>query len=874
MAARGADRERYPVRAALLGLLLAVLGAGTPAVAQDLPRGYEEGIFEVVVPPLRAVSVPALVSPGGKILLPLRPVLELTGAPFEAAAEGGRVSVARPRGAGTAVLDLAARTIAAARTVAVAEEEAARAAGDVYLSTERLADLLEAAVSVDAASLTITLTREPPFPAQERVARAAAREAQLGRPGEGADGGPDVPFTPRTGGGVLEWGVSSRFPDASVPSSLYARTGLGVWGGMLRLGATMHNEGEAPAAEVTAAYHRVFPGSRIVRQLQVGDLVAEGLRARSIRGVSVTNAPFVRDAVFGEAAFAPRLPAGWEYEVYQNGQLLGFSSAAGTPVAVPLRYGSTPVQVRLYGPAGERVTSDVVYLVPSVQLPAGRFQYAAGAGLCPGEERCGSFSYLDLRRGMSDRLTAFAGVEAETDSAGAGIRPYGGFSFLPAASWAVDVQAMPGAFVRATAQSFGAGTVTGALGGGVTWPGDGAGATVIGSGGFSVLPDTTPRWHGEGSLRLRFASASGGSRSVDLSGRMEGSQARGMDRLRFAASTSLRGFLVEGAYESFAALTDSARGRTLVLGRVTAAPGRWAPRWLYTPLLTASAGYGGEGVEQWEAGVMLHPPRTVLSATLRWARGAGSPALLLGSTVRLGVGRAQARFGQRGGATDGAVSVDGGLVFGRGAGVAPLPYGGLGLTGVSGRVFHDRDGDGRFGAGDEPVANAFVGVGSTRARTDAAGRYATWSVLPYEVLAVRLDTASLADPMWTVARRDTLIRPSPHVFTPVDFPLAQTRELAGRLTRGPGIGTAGGVTLELADLRTGEVQRIVTFSDGEFYVGRLFPGEYELRVAATSLTALRAAARPASVRVQVPASGDAMLVEAPPIQLVRAAPGR
>ncbi|HEX2201922.1 MAG TPA: hypothetical protein VHG91_01425, partial [Longimicrobium sp.] len=579
----------------------------------------------------------------GTILLPLRPALELTGTPFEAADDGGRVSVARPRGGGRATLDLAARTVVGARTSAVAEGEAVRAGGDVYLATGRLAELLEGTVTVDAASLTITLTRDPPFPAQERVARAAAREAQLGRPGEGDAAGIDVPFTPRTGGGVLEWGVSSRFPDASIPSSLYARTGLGVWGGMLRVGATMLNEGASPAAELTAAYHRVFPGSRIVRQLQVGDLVAEGLRARSIRGVSVTNAPFVRDAVFGEAAFAPRLPAGWEYEVYQNGQLLGFSSAAGTPVAVPLRYGSTPVQVRLYGPAGERVTSDVVYLVPSVQLPAGRFQYAAGVGLCPGEERCESFSYLDLRRGVSDRLTVFAGVEAETDSAGAGARPYGGVSFLPAASWAVDVQAMPGAFVRATAQNFGAGRVTGAFGGGVTWPGDGAGATVIGSGGFSVLPDTTPRWHGEGSLRLRFAPGAGRSRSLDLNGRVEGSQARGMDRTRLAASTSFRGLLVEGAYESFAALVDSAPGRTLVLGRVTAAPGPWAPRWLYTPLLTASVGYGNEGVEQWEAGLALHPPRTVVTATVRWARGAEAPALLLGSTVRLGVGRAQAR---------------------------------------------------------------------------------------------------------------------------------------------------------------------------------------------------------------------------------------
>ncbi len=68
---------------------------------------------------------------------------------------------------------------------------------------------------------------------------------------------------------------------------------------------------------------------------------------------------------------------------------------------------------------------------------------------------------------------------------------------------------------------------------------------------------------------------------------------------------------------------------------------------------------------------------------------------------------------------------------------------------------------------------------------------------------------------------------------------------------------------------TGAVQRVPTFSDGEYYVGRLRPGEYEVRVAASSLQALGARAEPEAVRFTVSSSGDEILVEAPPIQVLK-----
>jgi hypothetical protein len=855
--------------AALLGCAGALLCAPATAAAQEVPAGFEEAVFELFVQGLAPRSVPALVAPSGTVLVPVRAALELTGTPYQASADGARITVAGPRGVGTVTLDLAARTLSGPATLALAEDEAVRAGGEAYAAAERVAQLLSATAETDLGALRVVFLRDPPFPAQERLSVMEARgRARL--PGAAAPL-PSVPFRPRTGGGVLEWGVSGNVPGA-IPSTVNLRAGLGVWGGMLRLGAVAFDPaGEGGGyTEVNASYHRVFPNSPWLRQVQVGDVVTEGLRAHSVRGVVLSNAPFTRDPEFGAVLFAPRLPEGWEYELYQAGQLLGFSTAGGEALSVPLQYGSTPLQVRLYGPAGERVVSDVVYLVPTLQVPGGRLQYTAGGGACPRLDRCEGIGVADVRYGVTDRLTVLAGAEGEADSASSEVLPYGGFSLLPAPGWAVDLQAMAGRFVRASVFNGGAGRVTGAAAFGVQLPVE-RGRSVIGGGGFSTIPDTVARWHLDGTLRLRRPQTTRSFGFVNLSARVEGSEGRGLGFLRFSANTATRGVLLEAVYEADQAVVDSVEWRQLILLRGTAGLRRFSSRRLGIPLVSAAVGTGREGLEQWEARLSLHPGTLSVDLTARWARGAGSPAVLLGTTARLGAARARARVGTVGGRTEGTMSVDGGLALGGGARPLPLEFGGLGLSGVSGTVFHDLDGDGRFGAGDEAVDDAWVGVGGIRVKTDARGRYATWSVLPYQTLAVALDTAAMADPSWAPARGDSLLRPSPHLFSRVDFPLVRTREVAGMLVPAAGVEAPAGVTVEVVRRGTGQVVETArTFSDGEFYFGRVLPGEYELRIAESSLRALRAAAEGAPIHFTVSPAGDGFLVEIPPIRLVPA----
>ena len=136
-----------------------------------------------------------------------------------------------------------------------------------------------------------------------------------------------------------------------------------------------------------------------------------------------------------------------------------------------------------------------------------------------------------------------------------------------------------------------------------------------------------------------------------------------------------------------------------------------------------------------------------------------------------------------------------------------------------------------------------------------------------EVQSPSIDSTRIEDPGLTTLRPAVLVRPAPNVARRVDLALVRTRELIGAITAEEAVATIAGLTLEIVDLETGAITTTVTFSDGQYYVSRMRPGRYRLRVAQTTLDLLRAAPAPASLDFVVPAAGEADVVELPAIHL-------
>lgn len=857
-------------RAALRAASVALVLAAAPAAAQRAPATpapqFEEGLFDVVATGLPTTSVTVLVHPRGTFLLPLGATLTALGVPLRVSRDSGLARISRPAGAGVVTLswsplpqvDFPQRMLVDSAEIEVRPDE-------VFVAASRLAALVEGTLEVDLATLSIRAERPGGFPAQimsgvrqsrsEARPRAVAERLRLD----------SVPFVPTTGFGVVEWSLGASGNRVLLPpSSAELRVGMGVHGGMLKTRSAVHLPGAlAPGlADQELSYHRVFPHGRWLRQVEVGDVTSGGALARAMRGVAVTNAPFLRGMRFTELPFSRALPQGWEYEVYQGSQLLGYADAgSNTPLAIPVQYGTTPLRVRLYGPAGEIVESAVSYVIPVDQLPAGEWQYAAGAGRCQLGD-CRALAYGDLRHGVSNELTLQAGLDGTRDSV-TRPRAYGAVSYIPAPGWTASLQGRSGAYLRASLFSFVPGPVTGGGTVGVNAPGEG---------GTAISREQENVYFLNSTLQLR-ALPGLRDRLVSLSTRVDARPRSGLGAWDVSATLpAFRSYLEVGIQSgALQSLLDSVDAGPLlrVAPTIALTGARW--RRLASPVLRVEAGLQDGGVRQWSVGLSMQPAHGFVNVSLRQLLGAPAPQVAVGGSVALGgVARLLSRITSRPGGLDGGYTVTGALTVRGGGRPVPLRYGGLGLAGVEGRVFRDHDGDGRFGAGDEPVADVLVDVGGLRAATDATGRYAMWNVTPYEPIEVAIDSLSVDNPAWVPVRAVRALRPSPQQYTRADFPLTHTREIAGSIALEGAVATAGGVAVVLRDQATGAVRETRTISDGTFYLTHVRPGRYTLAVTERSLAALGAVPA-APVEVVIPAAGDEP-IELAPLRLRRAAP--
>ena len=846
----GAGTRRIRVGVAV-GLVLAVLGARA-AGAQALPAGFEQGIFELRAARIAAETVVGLLSPSGVVLVPVDRAIALTGMPVRRA--DSTLVVERSRNAGNATLDYRARRLTdGPRSVQLGAEDLVHVDGVSYLSTTRLAQLMGASVEADRGQLAVTMTRSPPFPVEQAAARALRT---AGAPERSVAGAARVttPFTPRTGGAVVDWTASTVRSTRSFGGSTGSlRSGAAIYGGDVAAGVTLTDDGAGGVRAGTAewSYRRGIPGSRLVRQFQVGDVLGGGTQLRSLRGLTLTNARLASDPEFASVPVSLSLPQGWQYEVYQNGQLLGFSDAGvRAPVFVPLRYGTTPVQVRLVSPAGDETVRDFSYLIPQSQQQPGRLEYTAGGGRCISS--CRTIAFGNASYGVAPWLSVSAGAERTTVDSAARLRPEGGVSILTYSGWNAQFQAAHERFRRASLLYGGVGRIVGS---------GSYARTFIDADQPSVITTTDQgRWLFDGQLQLRTPIDSRVS-GWRLDNSLEGVVAGRPQRSRTSVTAELQGGNIGVSY-------DVDQMRALREAGVTALA--VLPRGWHASSLLGTLLFNQRTVHAFEMSTSMQTGRRGAAAlTARWQRGTGMIVSAgyngaLGAmrlTSRLAASRSRPAYLAT--AASGSVALDGlhrpSLFEGPG----------VGLGGVAGRVFYDLDADGRFGAGEQAAPGVRIIVNGAPVRSDSAGHYRAWNVMPYETSVIVVDTLAFSDFSWTLLRGRTAVRATPGMFNRVDFPLVRTRELAGQLVADSSIATVGGVSLLLESESGGATQRFVTFSDGSFYLSRVMPGRYRLSVSGASLDALGAVVDPVATPVDIALMADDPVLTLPPIRLRR-----
>jgi hypothetical protein len=830
---------------------LPTLGAGAALLFLGLlPSGvrgqdavFEEGFFEVFVQRIpNRITVSTLVDARGAVLIPLRPIVDLVGIPVQS--DGDALILEWPPGAWRTVIrrDQRLVSVGGEEEVVPAAEFVVRVDG-LFVSSRVLARVLAARVDLDWAGLAVVISENPEFPATRRLEREARRErerlaAERLRPDRR-----DLAFAPHSGGGAGTWGVSLTGAEGSYRGSLRTAVGGSVLGGATEMGGTVSfgDNVQESFGESYLRFHRVFPNGTLVRQVEVGSVLSRGPVARRILGFGLTNEPYTTPRYFADALIQPAVPAGWEFEVYQGDALVGVSSRDDPEsLRAPLNYGNTPVRVRMIGPAGQERVEELLYVVPPDRLPAGAWRYNLGLGPCQ-DPGCDSYGYAELRRGFTSWLTAGVGVDRIDPAEGdAEARGFGYLGFSPTQNVSMELQAQPGAFLQAGLDVATAGS--GAYGASYAWTRPAGDAP------------TMDGWYSQFSANVPLNVF--GGRTVAGRVQLRGNQRGTIDSWQLFSATTVRRSYVSAEFEA------GLQVNKVLTARVFTPLGSDWHRYLADLAVSTGVGATSRGPEILEVGASFRPAATgSVSVDLRFRRGS-SPLLSVGFVARRPQGYFQARAAS-GSGSGLFLAADGGVAFDRETGLVPLPFQSLGRAGIRGRVFRDLDGDGIQGDGEPGEPGVDVLVQGDRVTTDAQGDYSTWEVRPYEAATVAVDSLSI-DYSWVPAPRQALLRPSPNMFNEVNLPLLQTREVAGRvLLDGAEPQPLGGVLVEIVDGEGNVLARQRTFSDGVYYVQRVPPGEYTVRVAPSSATAL-GLTEPPSARLLV-RGGAADDVEVPPL---------
>jgi hypothetical protein len=607
--------------------------------------------------------------------------------------------------------------------------------------------------------------------------------------------------------------------------------------------------------------YRTDPSGQLLGPLRAthyaaGDvsLLSTGLVAGSVpgRGAVITNRPVERPDSFDKTSFRGDLPAGWDAELYRNGQLLAFT--APNPdgryefLDVPLQYGSNRFEIVMYGPQGQ-VRREIKQLQVGIDsIPPQQTWYWAGFaqentdliefGRRGGAFRRGWRGTMGIERGLDTRTSAaayfhslmienirrnygevavrraigptlleVAGAYADAPKKG------GGGAAALRASW---LAAFGDTNVRADAMRGWGGFVSDRFVGGVT--------------GLYAVSVDQPVKLGRAILPLHFDLA-----KIDRASGVSNLQATGRASASFRALT-------------FTCQLDWTR---------TKAPVGPDPPDNLTATLLANARIGRVRLRG-EARFALsgESADTRMAVIGEWA-GAGDAEWRAELGYDKGLDRGRAGLGytrrfnklQLSGfgevATDGSVAASLSLAFSFG----PRPSSGgwrvssekLASRGqVMADVFMDENGDGVRQPGEAAIAavpltagNAFV---ETSTGTD--GRAMIDGLEPFRPVMIGIDAGSLPDPYVQPALPGVVVTPRPGVAVRVALPMTQAGEIEGVAIRDGG-NPIEGLGLELVDAEGRVRATTLTEFDGYFLFESVAYGRYTVRVAKASAAALR-----------------------------------
>ncbi|NIJ38827.1 hypothetical protein FHR22_003551 [Sphingopyxis panaciterrae] len=587
----------------------------------------------------------------------------------------------------------------------------------------------------------------------------------------------------------------------------------------------------------------------------VGDvsLLSTGLVAQSApgRGAVLTNRPVERPDAFDKTSFRGDLPAGWDAELYRNGQLLAFTNPNGDGryefLDVPLQYGANRFEIVMYGPQGQIRREIRQVQVGMDSIPPRETWYWAGVA----QENADLIEFGNRRqtwqRGWRGTLGIERGLDTRTSAAAYFHslmienvrRNYGEVALRR--SIGPTLLEVAGSYAEASGGRGGAAAVR---------------ASWLAAFGETYLRADAMRGWG-GFVSDRFINNINGLYQISVDQSVKLGRTVLPLHLDLAKTDRISGISTleasARASASFRALTftgqldwtrtkvpigpdppDNLTASLLANARIGRVRLRGEARFALSgdnadSRMAMIAEWAGKGDGEWRA-------------ELGYDRGLGRARGGIGYTRRFD--RLQLTgFGEV--ASDGSVAASLSLAFsfgpraaGGGWRLSSEKLGGRGQ--VVADVWMDDNGDGIRQPGEAamPGVQLTAGTAFVDAATGQDGSAAIDGLEPFRPVMIGIDAGSLPDPYVQPALPGVVVTPRPGVATRVQLPMTAAGEIEGVMMRDGGTAIEG-LGLELVDAEGRVRATTLTEFDGYFLFESVAYGRYTVRFAKASAAVLR-----------------------------------
>lgn len=329
---------------------------------------------------------------------------------------------------------------------------------DYYFKPEIFKTLFDLDFAIDFNNLALTLESIRTLPVVSELLREQKRTRA--RYNASAEKNYDIRYSRNRSllnGGVLDYNISNAYSENTNLFTYNGNVGFEAFGGDVEGNMNGSYSQDFSSFNTNGLRWRtVFRENPWISSVMIGQTRSDGLVGDPYTGIRISNDPVEPRRMFDEFRIEGNTLPESEVELYLNNSLVDFQETnelGNYDFLVPLTYGISRYDVRIFGPTGQVQELSKSIQIPFTFTPPGEINYQLNAGRSD-VRQIGSMEndYLangNIAVGITDWLSTNAGIEYYESLATPTFK--GGFSARLLSKYLVQAEAASDAFIRTSA---------------------------------------------------------------------------------------------------------------------------------------------------------------------------------------------------------------------------------------------------------------------------------------------------------------------------------------------------------------------------------------------------------------------------------------